>query len=64
MESQLTGHDCAYCGAILTPGESQVCREQGGDPPGTWVCSEGTPEDQGITPDSADTATLTDRRKA
>lgn len=37
----LTGHDCAYCGAILTPGVERVCGEQGGDPPGTWYCSEG-----------------------
>lgn len=37
----LTGHDCAYCGAILTPGVEQVCNEQGGDPAGTWMCSEG-----------------------
>ena len=32
---------CAYCGAILTPGVDRACDEQGGDPTGTWVCSEG-----------------------
>ena len=32
--------DCEYCGAPIMSTE-QVCREQGGDPPGTWMCSSG-----------------------
>lgn len=31
--------DCAYCGAPMPAQGDQVCNEQGGDPPGTWVCS-------------------------
>jgi hypothetical protein len=30
--------DCDYCGAPIAS-EEQVCGEQGGDPPGTWMCS-------------------------
>lgn len=40
-----TGHDCAYCGAVLTPGVERVCDEQGGAPDGTWMCSEGDADD-------------------
>ena len=36
------GPDEAVCGGVFRRGEPPVCREQGGDPPATWHCSEDT----------------------